>query len=127
MSSGHAGKFWGVVATLGLTAMGLIFLFALVESSREVNNPMPALAGAAGAVVFFAMWRGPVGRAIGRMLEGQAGADDQLLLRVEQLEDRLAEAGMDQLRIADLEERLDFAERVLAQREPAAALRPPEG
>jgi uncharacterized protein involved in exopolysaccharide biosynthesis len=53
------------------------------------------------------------------MLEGSSSQDDQLVMRVEQLEDRIAELGIDQVHVAELEERLDFAERMLAQsREP---------
>ena len=127
MSGGPGARFWGTIATLGLTGMGLFFLFGVMEESRQVNPPIVALvvAGAAAAT-FFAIWRGPVGRAIGKMLEGQSAADDHLVMRVEQLEDRLAELGMDQIRVAELEERLDFAERMLAQRESAGALRKPE-
>ncbi|MGH6885350.1 MAG: hypothetical protein ACREGK_04670 [Geminicoccales bacterium] len=71
------------------------------------------MAVAAGALgIFF----GPIGRAVGRLIEGPKRgpvAGDpvvhDLRARVEQLE---AERG----RIAELEERLDFAERMLAQR-----------
>lgn len=124
--SGQGSKFWGIAATLGLTAMGLFFLFGVMEESRNINNPTPAIAGVAAAIVFFALWRGPVGRAIGKMLEGQGAPDDHVIGRMEQLEDRLAELGADQLRIAELEERLDFTERLLAQREPIGALKKPE-
>ena len=124
MRNGHGSKFWGIVATLGLTGMGLFFLFSVMEESRQVNPPIiPLVVAVTTGVVFLALWRGPVGRAIGKMLEGQGVVDDQLAMRVEQLEDRLAELGMDQLRVAELEERLDFAERLLSQREPAGALR----
>jgi hypothetical protein len=126
MSGRQESKFWGVVITVGLTGMGLFFLFAVMEESRGMSNPTPVFAGLAAAAIFFALWRGPVGRAVGKMLEGHSVADDQLALRVEQLEDRLAEQGMDQLRLAELEERLDFAERLLSQREQVPALRRPE-
>ena len=127
MSHGHGSKVWGIVATLGLTGMGLFFLFGVMEESRQVNPPMiPLVVAGAAAAIFFALWRGPVGRAIGKMLEGQTAADDQLVMRVEQVEDRLAELGAEQLRVAELEERLDFAERLLSQREPAGVLRKPE-
>ena len=54
----------------------------------------------------------PLVRGFGRRLEGRgaAGADPALLDRVAELEHRLAEA----------EERIDFNERMLAQREPLA-------
>jgi hypothetical protein len=126
MSGNQGQKFWGVVVTLGLTGMGLFFLFGVMEESRNVGNPTPVFAGIAAGAIYFALLRGPIGRAIGKMLEGSNTADDQLGIRVEQLEDRLAELGMDQVRIAELEERLDFAERLLAQRESVPAIRRPE-
>lgn len=127
MTGGQGSKFWGVVLTLGLTAGALIFLFGTMEESRGMPNPaVPVFGALIGGGVFFGLIRGPIGKAIAKMLEGHGGQDDQLAMRVEQLEDRVAEIGMDQLRVAELEERLDFAERLLAQREPAGALKRPE-
>jgi hypothetical protein len=126
MSGRQESKFWGVTLTLGITGMGLFFLFATMEESRNMSNPMPVFAAVAAGGVLFALLRGPIGRSIAKMLEGQQGSDDQLAARVDQLEDRLAEFGMDQLRVAELEERLDFAERLLAQRDQAPSLKRPE-
>jgi hypothetical protein len=123
MSGRQESKFWGVVITLGLTGMGLFFLFGVMEESRNISNPTPVFAAVAATAIFFALWRGPVGRAVGKMLEGHNAPDDQTAMRVDQLEDRLAELGMDQLRVAELEERLDFAERLLSQREQVPAIR----
>jgi hypothetical protein len=125
--SGHGSKFWGVVLTLGLTGGALTFLVAMMEESRAIDNPTPVFAVLVGGAIFFALLRGPIGKTIARMLEGSGGHDDQLLSRVEQLEDRLAELGMDQVRVAELEERLDFAERLLSQREALGTLKRPEG
>lgn len=121
----RASKVWGVILTLGLIAGGLFFLFGVMEESRNIGNPTPALAAVAAAGIYFALLRGPVGKAIAKMLEGQSVPDEHLAMRVDQLEDRLAELGMDQHRVAELEERLDFAERLLSQRESAAALKRP--
>ena len=127
MNSGHGSKFWGVLLTLGLTTAALTFLFGIIEQSRFVYNPTPVFGALAAGAIFFALLRGPIGKAIAKMLEGGSSAgDDQLTIRVEQLEDRLAELGMDQQRVSELEERLDFAERLLSQSEPAGALRKPE-
>jgi hypothetical protein len=126
MSGRQESKFWGVILTLGLTLGGLFFLFATMEESRGMPNAMPVFAALAAAGIYVALIRGPIGRAIAKMLEGQQVQDDHLVMRVEQLEDRLSEFGMDQLRVAELEERLDFAERLLSQREPAGALRKSE-
>ena len=126
MSGRQESKFWGVTLTLGLTGMGLFFLFATMEESRGMPNPaMPVFAAIAAAAMFVALIRGPVGKAMAKMLEGQPVQDDQSSVRIDQLEDRFSELGMDQLRVAELEERLDFAERLLAQREPVGELKRP--
>ena len=125
MSGRTEGKFWGVVLTLGLTGGGLVFLFSMIEESRFINNPTPVFGALAGGAILFAIMRGPIGKAIARMLESHPAQDDQLVQRVEQLEDRLSELGMDQLRVAELEERLDFAERLLSQRDTAGVLKRP--
>lgn len=117
--SGRSSKFWGVLTTLALTGGGLLFLVAVMEEARFVHDPTPVFASVAAAGIYFALFRGPVGRAIGRMLESSGGQDDQLIERIEQLEDRVAELSADPSRVAELEERLDFAERLLAQRPPA--------
>jgi hypothetical protein len=126
MSSAPGSRFWGVVTTLGLTGAALFFLFAVMDESRNIGNPTPVFAGLAAAAIFYALLRGPVGKAIGKMLEGSAVPDEQLTERIDQLEDRVAELSNDQRGVAELEERLDFAERLLAQRGDAPALRSPE-
>jgi len=65
--------------------------------------------------VFAALMFGPVGKAIGRMLESDSQIDDHLTMRVEDLEARIAELSMEQSRVGELEDRLEFAERLLAQ------------
>lgn len=60
----------------------------------------------------------PIMRALARRLEGKAGADVALRAEVEQLHQRLGEVDNLQLRLGELEERIDFAERLLAQQEP---------
>jgi hypothetical protein len=71
---------------------------------------------AALAATMIILW--PIVRAFARRLEGKAG-DPALRAEVEQLHARLGEVDTLHSRIGDLEERLDFAERLLAQnREP---------
>ncbi len=60
------------------------------------------------------IFRGPIGRAIARRLEGKLAPDLALVQRLEELELRLADVEHDRARVGDLEERLDFAERLLA-------------
>jgi Tfp pilus assembly protein PilO len=67
---------------------------------------------AACAIVLY-----PLMKAIGRRLEGRpAGADQTLRTEVEQLRARLSEMEALQHRVMELEERVDFAERLLSQR-----------
>lgn len=59
----------------------------------------------------------PLMRAIGRRLEGKpSGSTAALQGEVEQLRQRVAEVEAMQQRVYELEERVDFAERMLSQR-----------
>ena len=61
----------------------------------------------------------PLVRALARRLEGRGSVDAALRSELEQMQHRLAEVDALQMRVGELEERLDFAERMLAQtREP---------
>jgi Tfp pilus assembly protein PilO len=61
----------------------------------------------------------PIARALARRLEGKSGVTPSLQGELDQVHDRLAEMDGLQQRVAELEERLEFAERMLAQaREP---------
>lgn len=59
----------------------------------------------------------PIMRALARRLEGKGG-ESALRSEVEQLQHRLGEVDSLQLRVNELEERIDFTERLLAQQEP---------
>lgn len=64
-----------------------------------------------GAVLIL---RGPLGKALARRIEGKAALDPAITERIEELEHRLAELEHERARVGELEERLDFAERLLA-------------
>ncbi len=67
-------------------------------------------------VALVLIFRGPIGRAIGRRIEGSGGGDTNILAaRMEELEQRLAESEGVRARVAELEERLDFTERLMTQ------------
>src|SRR5512143_1922850 len=57
----------------------------------------------------------PIARAIARRLEGR-GMSPALLQQVDELRERVRDLESSQHRVAELEERLDFTERLLAQR-----------
>jgi hypothetical protein len=61
--------------------------------------------------------RGPLGKALARRLEGATGREDATDAGVAGLVARLTELEQRDARVAELEERLDFAERLLAQRD----------
>ena len=128
MRGAPGSRFWGAVTTLGLTGMGLFFLVYILKEGRIAvpeggYAPLPLLPGfamIAGAAIFYGVLRGPIGRGIAGLFTGDEPADEQLSHRMEQVEDRLAELSGEHRRVAELEERVDFAERMLAQRpEPA--------
>ncbi len=68
---------------------------------------------AALAATVVILW--PIMRAFGRRLEGKGHGDAALRVEVEQLQQRLGEVDHLHHRVAELEERIDFAERMLAR------------
>jgi len=89
---------------------------------------MPPETGAAFFLVFTLMvmtgatliLRGPLGKALAHRIAGRgAEPDESTVAELAELRERLQELEQQQGRIHELEERLDFAERLLAQqREP---------
>jgi len=75
-----------------------------------------------GGIASVIILRGPLGRALAERLAGRAGAPDAAGQRALDVAERTA-AEMDELRgrLAEVEERQDFTERVLARhKEPPA-------
>lgn len=75
----------------------------------------------AAGVIGFTLLNGPIGRAIAGRLQGRKAAppDEE---RVRELEARVADLEQSQARLAEVEERLDFNERMLASQRDAARL-----
>ena len=67
----------------------------------------------------------PIMRAFGRRLEGRGGQDSALKADIDHLHARLGEVDALQSRVMELEERVDFAERLLAQAQPPGRLGAP--
>ena len=80
----------------------------------DAVGPMVAISVISISIALVLILRGPLGRALGRRLEGNSGPDADLQHRVEELETRLLAAEQVEGRLAEVEERLDFAERLLA-------------
>ena len=64
----------------------------------------------------------PIMRALARRLERKGNVDSALRAEVEQLHTRLAEMDSLQSRLLELEERVDFTERLLAQAQQPSRL-----
>ena len=99
-----------IATGVAVTAAALAALFAIVAVKLGPGFAIPVgiVAVVAAAVVF----RGPLGQALVRRLEGGT---------VEQADQEAVLHALDEMRgrMAELEERVDFAERLLAQsREP---------
>lgn len=93
-----------------------------------MQEPLVPLFGMVTGIIITALcvWggvqilRGPVGQALGRWISGTSGAvDPGVQEEVDQLRHTLA--GMES-HLAELEERLDFTERLLARQSESAAL-----
>ena len=59
--------------------------------------------------------RGPLGKALAKRIEGVRAPDPELVQRLEEAEARLQALELTQERMLELEERLDFTERVLVR------------
>ena len=115
--SRNPGRFAvGVVLTLGIAVSALLFVTILLSSARHQSEPMYDIAGAvACGVLYVVLMRGPLGKAIHRMLDD--GDDEEV--RLEQnsvIEELMERAAQDRLHLQELEERVEFAERLLARR-----------
>ena len=77
------------------------------------------------AAVTVVFW--PIARAIARRLEGKHTSEPALRQEVDELHHRLADMDALQTRVGELEERLDFAERLLARGDSTAATQLPRG
>lgn len=96
-------------------------------SPEIVNTLAPMTVLVAVAVALVLVLRGPLGRALARCIEGTRAADADANQRLEDVEARLQTLEMTQKRMLELEERLDFAERLLARQDAVAERLPGPG
>ena len=120
-------RFIAMILVLGLSAMALGF--AAVGFTENSNRPdLIVFQMAITAAFAWVLLRGPVGRAIASMLEGSSLPDGETSQLLDDLQHRLAlleQRGMTSgeveqayNRIAEMESRLDFTERLLARGGP---------
>ena len=108
--SGDNDRTASIATAVTVATAALAGGFAIVAVNLGLGFAIPV--GIVGLVAGAVIFRGPLGQALARRLEGRAGPEseqDATLHSLDELRGRMAE----------LEERVDFAERLLAQaREP---------
>lgn len=94
-----------------MAGLFLVYVFEEGDSFEYVLMGMLALGG-----LSWIAFRGPIGRAIASLLEGGSNdADSVTSARLAEVEGRLQEITLEMQRFMEIEERLDFTERLLAQ------------
>ncbi len=99
---GREGLFLGA-AMVALAALPLAALFAYMSVKLGEDFFIPTMI--VGGVVTAIVLRGPVGRALARRIEGDGIVPPDVLGEVDEMRQRMLE----------LEERVDFAERMMAR------------
>lgn len=111
--SGKTSRGAGMFLVLGLAGMATVFLAALTTGADHPAQVATGLIGLGGIGSLLLL--GPVGKAIASMLDGGAPEADMLVSgRVAELEDRLQELSLETQRLMEIEDRLEFAERMIA-------------
>lgn len=108
--------FTGVLAVIGLFVVIPVALALMFATSKLGPASIPVWMAVAGAG--WMIMRGPMGKALASRFEGGSGSDErhgETLAELEELRGRVAE----------LEERVDFSERMLAQKNEAPRLERP--
>lgn len=106
----------GLMAVIGLFVVVPISLALMLASSELGAASIPIWMAA--ALASWLILNGPVGKALSARLSGGVGGADHPGETLAELEDLRA-------RVAELEERQDFSERLLAQKDAAPKLELP--
>jgi hypothetical protein len=114
MSGKRSDMFYFAVAAVAVSVAGMI-IAGTALAGEDFAIPAILMLGIGGTIVL----RGPLGRALARRIEGATPPE----LDVEPLLQELDEV---RGRMVELEERMDFTERLLAREREAQAL-PPGG
>ena len=108
------------VFAVALAIAALVGFSALATVTRILGAAAIPIWGFAGVFAVFAV-RGPIGQALARRLDARQANEP-----VEVPPELYAELDELRARLGELEERADFAERLLSQRDAAGALKRPE-
>ncbi len=121
MSSGRGGRIFALILVLFIVGVAMISAVGILDTAGRRGLEWLIVGLLAEAGMLSILFLGPVGRAIAGLLEGEKpGPDAQLQERVVELEDRLFYLSNEVQRVGDLEQRLEFTERLLVRppREP---------
>src|SRR5690606_9746089 len=110
-------KEWIGSAFVGLGLAGMALFGALAAASATLG-PAAIPIWALAVVLVVVMVRSPIGKAFAQRLGG-TDADSSVLAEIDDLRERMAELESQQGRMLELEERVDFTERILARTEPS--------
>lgn len=113
---------WGMVAFAVVGIAAFASLSEVTEKIGPSSIPIWLAAFVAGTILL----RGPLGQALVDRIRGGGQLSAAGELELEELRARLAELEARSERMVELEERVDFAERLLAQR-PGAEVLPRRG
>jgi hypothetical protein len=113
----------GVVLSLGITVAALLFICVILMGALHSPNPAFNILAAivCGAFYLLTMF-GPLGRAISRMLDG-TGEPDVAVDYAAELDELMERSAQDRMLLQEMEQRLEFAERMIASR-PMQQLEP---
>ena len=109
------GKVVGAVLSVALVAGALGFIAGIIDLTRNRPLPVTVLGLSAASLLYWIVLRGPLGRAIASLLEGDAVQDPATLIRLEDVEDQVQALSLETQRLLEIEERLEFTERLLAR------------
>lgn len=108
------GMVIGMFLMLMLVMMAGLFLVYLFEEGDSLEYVLMGMLALGG--LSWIAFRGPIGKAIASLLEGGSNdADSVTSARLAEVEGRLQEISLEMQRFMEIEERLDFTERLLAQ------------
>ncbi|HQW65984.1 MAG TPA: hypothetical protein PLJ23_03035 [Gemmatimonadales bacterium] len=123
--SGRFSRGLAMVLVLGLTGIAALMLAFMMSEGRRNGFEFVIAGMFGGGALGWLLLRGPVGKALADMLVGAGASDPMVAQRLADLEARLADVEhrgltsgeVDQAyaRLAEMEERLEFTERMLAQ------------
>jgi len=85
----------------------------------EVLIPMTLILTVGAIFISRGFIRSEIGRALAHRIRGGTGGDDETMMQLSELRDEVANLRRE---LSETQERLDFAERVLAQGRPAEQL-----